>query len=78
MAVSENDFLRLEGDVRSLRTDVNQLQTAGAVENERHKSIVKRLDRIDGHINKLMWLIIAAIIGGLMQFMFSGGLNAGS
>lgn len=78
MAVSDSEFRRLEGEVSNLRTDVNGLMTAGAVENERHKTIVKRLDRIDGHINKLMWLIIAAIVGGLMQFMLGGGLNAGS
>lgn len=60
-----------------LEERVSKLEIKSAVDHERHNSIVKRLDRIDGHISKLVWLIVAAIIGAFMTFMIGGGLSLG-
>ncbi|MEM8822180.1 MAG: hypothetical protein AAGF30_01090 [Pseudomonadota bacterium] len=56
------------------------METQHAVNEEKQKLwdarfglIDKRLDRIDGLIARLAWLIIAAIIGSLMSFVMMGG-----
>lgn len=76
--VPPNDerFARLEErfdriDERFSRGDerLTKLEVNSAVDHERHKNILKRLDRIDGHISKLVWLIITAIIGAFMTFL---------
>lgn len=64
-------------DLHKLEERVSKLEVKSAVDHERHSTIVKRLDRIDGHISKLVWLIIAAIIGAFMTFIIGGGLNVG-
>jgi hypothetical protein len=33
-----------------------------------------RLDKIDGHLNKLVWLIIGALVSGAVLFVMKGGL----
>jgi hypothetical protein len=43
----------------------------------RFNQIDGRLDKIDGHIARLVWLIIAAIIGGFMSFVMQGSLVGG-
>lgn len=62
---------------RDIERRLTTLERDHAVDGERYRNIEKRLDRIDGHIAKLVWLIIAAIVGGLMAFIMQGGLNVG-
>lgn len=66
-----------EQELSRLAERVSKLEINSAVDHERHSSIVKRLDRIDGHISKLVWLIVTAIVGAFMAFLISGGLNIG-
>ena len=56
---------------------LTKLEVKSAVDQERHDNIIKRLDRIDGHVNKLVWLIITAIIGAFMTFLIRGGFHVG-
>lgn len=56
---------------------LTELEVKSAVDHERHDNIIKRLDKIDGHINKLVWLIITAIIGAFMAFLIRGGFHVG-
>lgn len=80
-----NDYQKLEIRIRALETWRSEQVTSNAVWQERRQSdreefqrLNTRLDRIDGHINKIVWLIVTAIIGGLMAFVINGGLaNAG-
>ena len=58
-----------------------ELETYRAVNEEKQKrlethfsQIDKRLDRIDALISRLVWLILAAIIGGFMSFVLKGNL----
>lgn len=70
MPVSDEQFSKLEDRV-------SKLEIKSAVDHERHASIVKRLDKIDGHVSKLIWLMITGIVGAFMAFLISGGLSLG-
>ena len=70
MAVSDDKFSKLEERVA-------KLEVKSAVDYERHVSIMSRLDRIDGHISKLVWLIMTAIVSAFIAFVIRGGLNVG-
>lgn len=61
--------------LEKLEERVSKLEIKSAVDFERHSSVIKRLDKIDGHISKLMWLIVTAIVGGFMAFVINGGLS---
>lgn len=54
---------------------VTKLEMDRAVEAERYQNIIRRLDKIEGGMSKLLWLVIAIITGGVMNFILSGGLN---
>jgi hypothetical protein len=54
---------------------VTKLETDRAVEAERYLNIVKRLDRLDNGVSKILWIIGGAIIAGFVSFMLRGGLN---
>ncbi|WP_127523560.1 hypothetical protein [Mesorhizobium sp. Z1-4] len=72
----------IESRVAALEQWKNAQTTAQAVDGERRKymetrfnELEKRLDRIDGHISKVVWIVISAIGMGFMAFVVSGGLN---
>ncbi|UQS95100.1 hypothetical protein Pam3_29 [Pseudanabaena phage Pam3] len=56
---------------------LTKLEVKSAVDYERHLAIVGRLDKIDGHISKLVWLILSAIVGALLTFLIRGGFHVG-
>jgi hypothetical protein len=66
-------------EIRSWRAEmekrVTKLETDRAVEAERYANIIRRLDKIEGGMSKLLWLVIAIIAGGIMNFIMNGGLN---
>ncbi|MEM1374154.1 MAG: hypothetical protein AAGF78_07220 [Pseudomonadota bacterium] len=71
----------LHGRVELLEGLVRQMETQRAVDQEKQKFIEERFNRLDqrlvkieGHTSRLVWLIIAAIIGGLMSFVMRGGV----
>ena len=66
----------MEGEAWKARMEdrIQQLEIKSAVDFERHESVMRRLDKIDGHISKLVWLIIVAIVGAFMTFVINGGL----
>ena len=74
-------FRHIEKRLTSLELTVSAIETDRAVSEEKRKFMVARfnqidtrLDKIDGHIGRLVWLIIAAILGGLMSFMMQGAM----
>ncbi|MBU2982740.1 hypothetical protein KO498_13065 [Lentibacter algarum] len=74
-------FRHIEKRLTSLELTVAAIETDRAVSEEKRKFMVARfnqidtrLDKIDGHIGRLVWLIIAAILGGLMSFMMQGAV----
>lgn len=73
-------FRQQERRLNSLELSVAAIETDRAVSEEKLKfmnarfdQIDRRLEKIDGHISRLVWLIIAAIVGGTMSFVMQGG-----
>ncbi|MEL6548792.1 MAG: hypothetical protein AAFQ54_00960 [Pseudomonadota bacterium] len=82
-SINDADALVAAMDARlaSVEGAMHIVETERAVNEEKEKFMVSRfnaldgrLDRIDGHIAKLVWLILAAIIGGFMSLVIRGGL----
>lgn len=71
----------LQGRIEKLEAVVHNMQTDSAVNAEKQRFIEERfnkldgrLDKIDGHVSRLVWLLIAAIVGSFMSFVVRGGL----
>ena len=76
-------FRHVEKRLTSLELTVAAMETERAVSEEKRKfmearfnQIDRRLEKIDGHVSRLVWLIIAAIVGGVMSFLLQGGVGA--
>lgn len=72
----------LDRRITSLETWKNKMEgdlKVDAVRREymdkRFNAVEDRLSKIDGHIAKLVWLILTAIVTGVMGFIISGGLS---
>lgn len=78
MTVSEKDFERLEDKVSTIERDVSTLKTEGAVEKERHTTVLGRLDKIDGHISWILRLIVGGIVLAILGYALKGGFNVGA
>ena len=48
-----------------------------ALQAQQNETIISRLDKIDGHVSKLVWLVIGTILTGFVTFAMSGGLKIG-
>lgn len=66
-----------DDQIAKLDERISKLEIKSAVDFERHGSVIKRLDRIDGHVSKLIWIIITAIVAAFMTFILKGGLIIG-
>ena len=78
---TEVAFLRTEERLANVEAAFVRFETDRAGNEEKQKrletrfnQIDKRLDRIDALISRLVWLIVAAIIGGFMSFVLKGSL----
>ena len=69
----------LSAETMQWRRDVDRrlskLETDGAVDAERYGSIIRRLEKIEGILSKLMWLVVTIIIAGILRFAMAGGLS---
>ncbi len=77
----ETMFHRMDARLTKIEAAIIRLETERAVNEEKQKfmegrfnQIDTKLMRIDGHISRLVWLIIAAIVGGFMSFIMQGNL----
>lgn len=52
-----------------------QLETYHAVDAERYRQMIKRLDAIDGHLSWIFKILIGGILGALVTFIIKGGLT---
>jgi len=73
---------RRVGDLESWRAAQD---TAVAVREERDKHLDKRFDTLEegvkevkGYLLRIVWVVILGIVGSLMTFIVSGGLNIGN
>ena len=74
-------YQHMEKRMNSIGLTVAAMETERAVSEEKRKfmearfnQIDQRLEKIDGHVSRLVWLIIAAIVGAAMSFVMSGGI----
>ncbi|MGB3244646.1 MAG: hypothetical protein WBB25_08935 [Sulfitobacter sp.] len=77
----EQVFRRIDERISAIERAMVSLDRDLAVSEEKRKFVDQRfnqidvrLARIDGHVSRLVWLIIAAIVGGFMSFLMRGGL----
>ena len=68
MTISEERFSALE-------QRVSKLEIQGAVDNERYGAIVQRLNKIDGHLSRIMMTIITSLLAAIVMFIVNGGLR---
>ena len=61
--------------ITSIEERLVVLEITVAVESERYMSILKRLDKIDSHVGRLVWLILGGIIAAFIAFVVGGGLT---
>lgn len=61
--------------ITSIEERLVVLEISAAVESERYMSILKRLDKIDSHVGRLVWLILGGIIAAFIAFVVGGGLT---
>lgn len=60
-----------------LTVRVGRLETADAVSAERDKHIQSSLQKIESNLSRVVWLIVTAIVGGVLTFVVQGGLFRG-
>lgn len=79
-----DEIVKLRDRVKTLEDWRHTVDTRHAVEDEREfhlnirfDKLEGRLDRIDQHMGKIIWLIIGSIISGIMAFILTGGLTIG-
>ena len=84
MSSENGDDHNLSGRVSALESWRHETETKLALQEvsdnyakARFDNVEKRLDNIDSHISKVVWLILTAIIGAFMAFLVSGGFNLG-
>ena len=72
-------FRQVEKRLTSLELTVAAMETERAVSEEKRKfmearfnHIDRRLEKIDSHVSKLVWLIIATILGAFMSVVLQG------
>lgn len=73
----------VEDHGRRLATVESNQVVTDAVRVERDKHMDKRFDQLEesvsevkGYLLRIVWVIILGIVGALMTFIISGGLNA--
>ncbi|RWR14241.1 hypothetical protein [Paenirhodobacter populi] len=54
---------------------ISKLETSEQIATVRMGYIQESLRAINANINRVVWLVIAGIVGGVMTFIISGGLN---
>lgn len=64
-----------EGWQHEMERRVSKLEVGDALHGERHRMVINRLDKIDGHITRLVWLVISAIVVAFMTYVLRGGLT---
>lgn len=57
-----------------MRSDMRIAEVRREHIDSQFEQVNSRFNRLDMNISKLVWLVIAAIIGGVMSFVTSGGL----
>ena len=60
-------------EIKEIMERLHRLETAEAVSTERYSTIIKRLEKQDGHLTWLIRLVATGIIGAAVTFIVKGG-----
>ena len=78
---AEAVYRLLERRLGVVESELGRIDTHNAVREEKRRfdesrlrDMDTRIDRIEGHLSKLVWLIVAAILGGFMSFVMKGAM----
>ena len=81
LADAEAVYRLLDGRISVVESELGRVETHNAVREEKRRfdesrlrDMDARIDRIEGHLSKLVWLIVAAILGGFMSIVTKGAL----
>lgn len=72
---AEEELRDLKRDYSALKDTFNELQVEHAKAMERQGNIISRLDKLDGGLSKLFWLVAGASVSFVMVWVFNGGLT---
>ncbi len=79
VSVDANDIQVLEIRIRKVEQWQQTFDALNAERRDRDaaefKRVHDRLDKIDSHVSRVVWLIVATIVGGIMTFILQGGLT---
>jgi uncharacterized protein YPO0396 len=67
------DNVNVEEEVRELKAQVNNHETRLVVAERDIENINRKLDKIDANTSKLLWIVVAAVVGALLKIVISGG-----
>lgn len=76
--VAPHHIARIDGAHERLNvheTRIAKLEVDGAVGEERFRHIQTSLDGIQSSLSKGMWIVLTAVIGGIIAFALRGGFN---
>lgn len=57
--------------------DLHDIDKRVALVEQAVPKMEKELEKINGHLRNLVWLVIAGLLGGVVQWIAKGGLNVG-
>lgn len=66
-----------EQRISRLEDKLHVLELKDAVKDERDQSIIRRLDKIDSHVAKLVWLMLGGVGAGFLNFLLQQGFFGG-
>ncbi len=77
MADVEERIARLEEWRGRIQTDLAVQKADREYMQRSFDDMRGRLDRIDGHIAKLVWIVISSLVLGVLAWIYKGGLAGG-
>lgn len=72
-----NEFNSLHARVNDLKERVVKLEAEGPHIAQALERIEKSVDKINSHFVKAIWLVVALVVGVVVNFALRGGFNIG-
>lgn len=61
--------------IQAIESKINDIRIDMREGEVRREHIDKRFDQLDKNVSRLVWLVVSAIVGGVMSFVMKGGLT---
>ena len=55
----------VQKDIRDMRTDIKDLKKC-IPSMEAHNHLERRLEKVEGNISRIVWMIISAVVGAIL------------